>query len=179
MPWWGWLLVAAVLVLQLVLLWWLLGLKRSMQTMTGPDALRLQAQMLQGLQALDQRMQQLERSSQTTQMTVAKSDGALDRVTQHLQTQLAQAQQDAQAARREQGSALAVFREDLAQLAQRLTADSQQARTALAQGSVEQAGHVQQRFEALAQTTRGTLDSLKNDIQQQLTHMSTNMGAAL
>ena len=84
-------MVAAVLVLQLVLLWWLLGLKRSMQTMTGPEALRLQAQMLQGLQAIDQRMQQLERSSQATQMTVAKSDGALDRVTQHLQTQLAQA----------------------------------------------------------------------------------------
>ncbi len=179
MSWWGWLLVAAVLVLQLLLLWWLLGLRRSMQTMTGPDALRLQAQMLQGLQAIDQRMQQLERSSQSTQMTVAKSDGALDRVTQHLQTQLAQAQQDAQAARREQGSALAVFREDVAQLAQRLTADSQQARAALAQGHADQTAQVQQRFEALAQTTRGTLDSLKNDIQQQLTHMSTNMGAAL
>ena len=179
MSWWGWLLVAAVLVLQLLLLWWLLGLRRSMQAMTGPEALRLQAQMLQGLQAIDQRMQQLERGSQTTQMTVAKSEGALEQVTLHVQTQLAQAQQDAQSARREQGAALAVFREDVAQLAQRLTADSQQARAALAQGSADQTAQVQLRFEALAQTTRGTLDSLKNDIQQQLTHMSTNMGAAL
>ena len=179
MSWWGWLLVAAVLVLQLLLLWWLLGLKRSMQTMAGPEAMRLQAQMLQGLQAIDQRMQQLERSSQATQMTVAKSEGALDRVTSHVQTQLAQAQQDAQSARREQGAALAVFREDMAQLAQRLTADSQQARAALAQANADQTAQVQQRFEALAQTTRGTLDSLKSDIQQQLTHMSTNMGAAL
>ena len=165
--------------LLLVLLWWLQGLRRQTELALGPDAMRLQAQLLQGLQGLDVRLQQLERSSQSTQMTVAKSDGALDRVTQHVQTQLTQAQQDALAARREQAAALASFREDVAQLAQRLTGDSQQARAALAQSSAEQAVHVQQRFEALAETTRGTLDSLKGDIQQQLTHMSTNMGAAL
>lgn len=179
--WWFGLAALAVLMvaLLLVLLWRLQGLRRQTELALGPDALRLQAQLLQGLQALDVRLQQLERSSQSTQMTVAKSDGALDRVTQHVQTQLTQAQQDALAARREQAAALASFREEVAQLAQRLTGDSQQARAALAQSSAEQAVHVQQRFEALAETTRGTLDSLKGDIQQQLTHMSTNMGAAL
>lgn len=179
--WWlGLAAVAAlIVVLLLVLLWWLQGLRRQTELALGPDAMRLQAQLLQGLQALDVRLQQLERSSQSTQLTVAKSDGALDRVTQHVQTQLAQTQQDAMAARREQATALTAFREEVGQLAQRLTADSQQARTALAQSSAEQTAHVQRRFEALAETTRGTLDSLKGDIQQQLTHMSTNMGAAL
>ena len=178
--WWLGLTATAVLivVLLLVLLWWLQGLRRQTDAALGPDALRLQAQLLQGLQAMDMRLQQLERSSQSTQMTVAKSDGALDRVTQHVQTQLAQAQQDAQLARREQAAALTAFREEVSQLAQRLAADSQQARAALAQSSGEQTAHVQQRFEALAETTRGTLDSLKGDIQQQLTHMSTNMGAS-
>ncbi|MDR2299470.1 MAG: DNA recombination protein RmuC [Comamonas sp.] len=179
--WWLGLAAAAVLivVLLLVLLWRLQDLRRQTESALGPEALRLQAQLLQGLQALDVRLQQLERSSQSTQMSVAKSDGALDRVTQHVQTQLAQAQQDAQLARREQGAALTAFREEVSLLVQRLTADSQQARAALAQSSAEQTAHVQQRFEALAETTRGTLDSLKGDIQQQLTHMSTNMGAAL
>ncbi|MFS4551689.1 DNA recombination protein RmuC [Comamonas resistens] len=168
-----------IVVLLLVLLWRLQDLRRQTESALGPEALRLQAQLLQGMQALDMRLQQLERSSQSTQMSVAKSDGALDRVTQHVQTQLAQAQQDAQLARREQGAALTGFREEVSQLAQRLTADSQQARAALVQSSIEQTAHVQQRFEALAETTRGILDSLKGDIQQQLTHMSTNMGAAL
>ncbi|WP_456064500.1 DNA recombination protein RmuC [Comamonas resistens] len=168
-----------MVVLLLVLLWRLQDLRRQTESALGPEALRLQAQLLQGMQALDMRLQQLERSSQSTQMSVAKSDGALDRVTQHVQTQLAQAQQDAQLARREQGAALTGFREEVSQLAQRLTADSQQARAALVQSSIEQTAHVQQRFEALAETTRGILDSLKGDIQQQLTHMSTNMGAAL
>lgn len=179
--WWLGLAAAAVLivVLLLVLLWRLQDLRRQTESALGPEALRLQAQLLQGMQALDMRLQQLERSSQSTQMSVAKSDGALDRVTQHVQTQLAQAQQDAQLARREQGAALTGFREEVSQLAQRLTADSQQARAALVQSSTEQTAHVQQRFEALAETTRGILDSLKGDIQQQLTHMSTNMGAAL
>ena len=179
--WWLGLVAVAVLivVLLLVLLWWLQGLRRQTALALGPDAMRLQAQLLQGMQALDLRLQQLERSSQSTQMTVAKSDGALDRVTQHVQTQLAQAQQGAQLARSEQVAALTTFREEVAQLVQRLTADSQQARSALAQSSAEQAAHVQQRFEALAETTRGTLDSLKGDIQQQLTHMSTHMGTAL
>ena len=179
--WWlGLAAVAAlIVVLLLVLLWWLQGLRRQTELALGPDAMRLQAQLLQGLQALDARLQQLERSSQSTQLTVAKSDGALDRVTQHVQTQLAQTQQDALAARREQATALTAFREEVGQLAQRLTSDSQQARTALEQSSAEQTAHVQRRFEALAETTRGTLDSLKGDIQQQLTHMSTNMGAAL
>ena len=174
-----WVIVAAGLGLQLVVLWWLFALRRAAQAATSPEAMRLQAQMLQGLQALDLRLQQLERSSQSTQMTVAKSDGALDRVTQHVQAQLAQTQQDTQAARREQVLALTAFRDEVTQLAQRLTTDSQQARAALAQSSAEQTAHVQQRFEALAETTRGTLASLKGDIQQQLTHMSTNMGAAL
>src|SRR2546427_5286114 len=62
---------------------------------------------------LDVRLQQLERGAQATQMAVAKSDGGLDRVSQQLQAHLAQAQLDAQAARREQGEALAAFRMEL------------------------------------------------------------------
>ena len=117
--------------------------------------MRLQTQMLQGLQALDVRLQQLERSNQATQMTVAKSDGALDRGAQHLQAHLAQAQQDAQVARREQGAALLAMREEVTQLGARLAGESQQAREHLLQASNRQGGAVQQRFEALSQTTRG------------------------
>jgi DNA recombination protein RmuC len=109
--WWLGLAALAVLMvgLLLVLLWWLQGLRRQTELALGPDAMRLQAQLLQGLQALDVRLQQLERSSQSTQMTVAKSDGALDRVTQHVQTQLAQAQQDALAATARAGGGAGVL----------------------------------------------------------------------
>ncbi|MBA4003304.1 MAG: DNA recombination protein RmuC, partial [Delftia sp.] len=125
-------------------------------------------QLLQALQMLDVRLQQLERGAQATQMAVAKSDGGLDRVSQQLQAHLAQAQLDAQAARREQGEALAAFRMELGRLTVRLAADSAQAREAQGESTQRFNAHVQERFEALAQTTRSTLDSLKNDIQQQL-----------
>ena len=44
-------------------------------------------QVLQALQMLDVRLQQLERGAQATQMAVAKSDGGLDRVSQQLQAE--------------------------------------------------------------------------------------------
>ncbi len=162
-----------------LIVWWLAELRRTAQAGSAPEAMRLQTQMLQGLQALDVRLQQLERSNQATQMTVAKSDGALDRVAQHLQAHLAQAQQDAQVARREQGAALLAMREEVTQLGARLAGESQQAREHLLQASNRQGEAVQQRFEALSQTTRGVLDSLKSDLGQQLTQMHTGMGGAL
>ena len=52
--WWLGLAALAVLMvgLLLVLLWWLQGLRRQTELALGPDAMRLQAQLLQGLQAL-------------------------------------------------------------------------------------------------------------------------------
>jgi DNA recombination protein RmuC len=90
-----------LLVVQAAVLWLLW--RRSAQRDDEAQPQR----MLQALQMLDMRLQQLERGAQATQMAVAKSDGGLDRVAQQLQAHLAQAQLDAQAARREQGEALA------------------------------------------------------------------------
>ncbi|WP_084455117.1 DNA recombination protein RmuC [Comamonas composti] len=132
-----------------------------------------------GLQALDLRLQQIERGAQSTQMAVAKSDGAMERMAQQLQAHLAQVQADAQAGRSEQAQALGAFRQELSQLALRLGQEGSQARETAEQGRVQLSAHVQQRFEALAQTLRGTLDSLKSDVSQQLTHGTTTMGAAL
>ena len=153
----------AVLLLGQAAVMWLLW-RRSAQREDGVAP----QQVLQALQMLDVRLQQLERGAQATQMAVAKSDGGLDRVSQQLQAHLAQAQLDAQAARREQGEALAAFRMELGRLTVRLAADSAQAREAQGESTQRFNAHVQERFEALAQTTRSTLDSLKNDIQQQL-----------
>src|SRR5256885_15640715 len=61
-----------------------------------------------------------------------------------------------------------LFRSELGRLTVRLAADSAQAREAQGESTQRFNAHVQERFEALAQTTRSTLDSLKNDIQQQL-----------
>jgi len=158
--WWA---AWAVLLLGQAAVMWLLW-RRSAQREDGVAP----QQVLQALQMLDVRLQQLERGAQATQMAVAKSDGGLDRVSQQLQAHLAQAQLDAQAARREQGEALAAFRMELGRLTVRLAADSAQAREAQGESTQRFNAHVQERFEALAQTTRSTLDSLKNDIQQQL-----------
>ena len=158
--WWA---AWAVLLLGQAAVIWLLW-RRSAQREDGVAP----QQVLQALQMLDVRLQQLERGAQATQMAVAKSDGGLDRVSQQLQAHLAQAQLDAQAARREQGEALAAFRMELGRLTVRLAADSAQAREAQGESTQRFNAHVQERFEALAQTTRSTLDSLKNDIQQQL-----------
>ena len=154
----GWAAWAVLLAAQAAVLWLLW---RRSQDEDAPGQARM-------LHALDMRLQHLERSAQATQMAVAKSDGALDRVTQQLQAHLAQAQLDAHAARREQGEALAAFRMELGRLTVRLSSDSAQARDTQAESTQRLNAHVQERFEALAQTMRATLDSLKGDIQQQL-----------
>ena len=181
--WTVWLAIALIIALQIAVLLWLAALRRQWQqqqlALTGPDALRLQAQMLQALQTLDVRLQQMERSGESTQMAAAKTEGALDRMGQQLQGHLTQSQREAQAGRQEQGAALLAMREQVTELSQRLGAESQQAREQLLQASSRQGEVVQQRFEALAQTTRGVFDSLKSDLHQQLTQMNTGMGAAL
>jgi len=157
-----WLLPAlAVLVLQCALLWRLAQARRG------------------EAQALDARLQQLERASQATQMAAARSDGALAQIQQQLHGHWQQSQSGAQAARQEQGEALAALRQDLARLSAQLAADSAQTRASLNAGAQQLSEHVQQRFEALAHGLRATLDSAKNDIQQQLTHTSTTAAAAL
>ena len=183
-PLWIPALAAGLIVFLLILaLLWIAQLRRQLQQqgqmLVNPEAMRLQAQMLQGLQTLDLRLQQLERSGAATQIVAAKSEGALDRMAQQLQTHLAHVQTEAQAARAEQGAALAAMREQVALLTTRLAADSEQAREHLQQASGRQGEAVQQRFEALAQTTRGVFDSLKADLNQQLTQMHTGLGGAL
>lgn len=132
-------------------------------------------QSLQGFEAkLEQRLMSLDSSLtqrfEALQHSVAKG---LDESRAAVQATLAQAQQDSQAARKEQGEALGQFRADLARTASQLVADSAQSRTALGDNAQRLQAHTQERFEALSQATRGTLDSLKGDIQHQLGSMST------
>ncbi|MBZ4288564.1 hypothetical protein LAN16_22115, partial [Mycobacterium tuberculosis] len=75
--WWA---AWAVLLLGQAAVIWLLW-RRSAQREDGV----VPQQVLQALQMLDVRLQQLERGAQATQMAVAKSDGGLDRVSQQLQ----------------------------------------------------------------------------------------------
>jgi len=131
-----------------------------------------QAELPAALQALDKRLQQLEHASQAAHLLAARGDGALAQIQQQLHSHWQQNQSESQGARHEQAQALAVLREELAQWGAQLAREGAQARSGLQDA-------VQQRFEALAHGLRGTLDSVKNDIQQQLTHSSTTAGAAL
>lgn len=130
-----------------------------------------------------QRLQALEATAQATQLAVAKNDGALDGMGQQLRgftqttqalldERLAQARSDAAVARTELAQALAAFRAELTQTAQALTADSLKSRDAMAESTQLFGQRIQERFEALTASTRGTLDSLKGDIQGQLGAMS-------
>ena len=74
--------------------------------------------------------------------------------------------------RAEQTQALTAFRTELTSTAQRLAGDSAQSREGLAASTQTMGQQIQERFDALGQITRGTLDSLKGDIQAQLATMS-------
>ncbi len=166
------------------------------------------------------RLQALEATTQSTQLAVAKNDGALDGMAQQLrgftqttqgtleglrgavderlaqavaesrtgraellaafgafeaklEQRLAQGQADATVARKELSETLLAFRTELTQTAQSLASDSVRSREALAESTKLFEQRIQERFEALTQATRGTLDSLKGDIHTQLGAVST------
>ncbi len=151
--------LALVVVLQILAL-----LRR--QGSDGGEAAEIQAEIQSQLQAL-------ERSVQATQLAIARNDGALESMGQQLRAQLAQARADADATRAALGDALSGFRRELTATTAALTGESTRSRQALSDSTSLFEQRIQQRFEALSEATRGTLDSLKGDVQSQLTAMST------
>lgn len=170
-----------------------------------------------------QRLQALESAAQATQLAMAKNEGSLGNLGQHLQalggqthsllderlgqaaqearanrselqaafaqlqTQLEQhlgqsrhsASQDAAQGRKEQADALAAFRQQLQETAHSLLSENAQSREALAGNAQQLNERIQERFEALSASTRGTLDSLKNDLHVQLAAMSAALKTQL
>ncbi len=89
--------------------------------------------------------------------------------------QLTQAQTDAATARTEMTQTLAGFRTEMTNLLGTLSGETSKSRLALAESATAFEARIQERFEALTTATRGTLDSLENDITTQLGVMSTAM----
>ena len=139
------------------------------------------------------RMQALEQAGLATQLAVAKNDGALDAMGQQLRAftqttqvaqeslrqavdeRLAQAVGESRAARGELASTLAAFRTELVATTGALAAESVKSREALAHSSAQAQERIQERFEALTQATRQSLDSLKADIHTQLLGMANTL----
>lgn len=99
--------------------------------------------------------------------------GRLDDAGKAQMGQFAQAQSDAAQARTELANTLVQFRTDLTNTLNNLSAETLASRTALAQSSIAFEKQINDRFEALSNATKGTLDSLKSDIGTQLGVMST------
>lgn len=99
----------------------------------------------------------------------------LDDSSKALMGLLTQAQLDAANARTETSQALASFRAELTTLMGTVAQETAKSRQALADSSAAFEVRIQERFEALTAATRGTLDSLKADITNQLGVMSTAM----
>ena len=139
------------------------------------------------------RLQALEQAGLATQWAVAKNDGALDAMGQQLRAftqttqvaqeslrqavdeRLAQAVGESRAARGELASTLAAFRTELVATTGALAAESVKSREALAHSSAQAQERIQERFEALTQATRQSLDSLKADIHTQLLGMANTL----
>jgi len=135
--------------------------------------LRRQDNGAEDLAHLQSQMQALERGMQATQLAIARNDGALESLGQQLRAQQAQARDDAEAMRDVLTDALTAFRRELTATTAALTGESTRSRQLVADSANLFEQRIQQRFEALAEATRGTLDSLKGDVQSQLTAMST------
>ncbi|NML48041.1 DNA recombination protein RmuC [Ramlibacter sp. G-1-2-2] len=101
--------------------------------------------------------------------------GRLDASSKALMDLLTQAQIDAANARTETSQALATFRTEMAVHLGTVAQETGKSRQALADSAVAFEARIQERFEALTAATRGTLDSLKSDITNQLGVMSTAM----
>lgn len=101
--------------------------------------------------------------------------GRLDTSSKALLDLLTQAQADAATARGETAQALANFRTEMTEHLGTLAQETGRSRQALADSAAAFEIRIQERFEALTGATRGTLDSLKSDITNQLGVMSTAM----
>ncbi len=116
----------------------------------GADALR---------QAVDERLTQTMAESRAGRSELVDAfNGFEARLAQRLQVQ---------------EQSLSGFRSELTATTAALTGESTRSRQAMADSAVLFEQRIQQRFEALAEATRGTLDSLKGDVQSQLMAMST------
>lgn len=98
--------------------------------------------------------------------------GRLDEAAKAQLAQFSQAQTDAAQARKETSDTLVAFRNDLTSTLKSLSDETQASRQAIAQSSQAFEKQIQERFDALALTTTGTLESLKKDVTSQLTVMS-------
>jgi DNA recombination protein RmuC len=101
--------------------------------------------------------------------------GRLDTSSKALMDLLTQAQTDAANARTEISQALAKFRTEMTEHLGTVAQETGKSRQALADSATAFEARIQERFEALTAATRGTLDSLKSDITNQLGVMSTAM----
>jgi DNA recombination protein RmuC len=101
--------------------------------------------------------------------------GRLDTFSKALMDLLTQAQTDAANARNETAQALVKFRTEMTEHLGTVAQETAKSRQALADSAAAFETRIQERFEALTGATRGTLDSLKSDITNQLGVMSTAM----
>ncbi|MFV8605907.1 DNA recombination protein RmuC [Ralstonia pseudosolanacearum] len=99
--------------------------------------------------------------------------GRLDATSKALMDLLTQAQTDAANARTETSQALAKFRTEMAEHLGTVAQETGKSRQALSESAMAFETRIQERFEALTASTRGTLDSLKADITNQLGVMAT------
>lgn len=123
--------------------------------------------------AVDERLAQAVAESRNGRAELLAAFGGFEaRLEQRLQGHLVQSQADAAATRKELADALAGFRAELTASVGALSAESLQARQALAEHAAAADARTQERFEALTAAMRLTLDSLKGDIHGQLLAMS-------
>ncbi len=99
--------------------------------------------------------------------------GRLDASSKALLDLLTQAQTDAANARTETAQALAKFRTEMTEHLGTVAQETLKSRQALSESATAFETRIQERFEALTVSTRGTLDSLKADITNQLGVMAT------
>lgn len=101
--------------------------------------------------------------------------GRLDASSKALMDLLIQAQTDAKNARTEASQAMTMFRTEMTEHLLTVAQEAGKSRQALSENAAAFEVRIQERFEALTTATRGTLDSLKSDITNQLGVMSTAM----
>lgn len=125
---------------------------------------------------LEQRLTGLD-SSLTTRFEALQQtlSHRLDETGKALLAHLAQASTDAATARTEMTQTLGAFREEVAGTLRTLSEETAKSRQALVESSTAFEARVQERFEALTQVARETLESLKKDVTSQLSVMSSAM----
>ncbi len=139
------------------------GLTQTQQL--GAEALR---------QAVDERLAQTMAESRAGRSELVEAfTGFEARLAQRLQAADQALVQRVERLQATLGEALTGFRSELTATTAALTGESARSRQAMADSTALFEQRIQQRFEALAEATRGTLDSLKGDVQSQLTAMST------